>query len=71
MLSPKVKPEHNGGFVVPWGRFGDIPGHIEKGLQPEERGGSGAAETFWNWCEKETESYRARDGPVQGEQIRL
>ena len=54
-----VTAEHNGGFIVPWGRFGDIPGHIEKGLQPEKRGGSGAAETFWNWCEKQTETYWA------------
>jgi retinol dehydrogenase 12 len=56
-LSPSITAQHNGGFVVPWGRFGDIPAHIEKGLKPQADGGSGAAEKFWCWCERETECY--------------
>lgn len=56
-LSPKITAKHNGGFVIPWGRFGDIPDHIEKGLKPRVEGGSGAADKFWNWCERETGPY--------------
>jgi retinol dehydrogenase 12 len=56
-LSPSITAQHNGGFVIPWGRFGDIPTHIEKGLKPQADGGSGAAEKFWCWCERETECY--------------
>lgn len=56
-LSPEVKAEHNGGFVVPWGRFGDIPDHIEEGLKPRAEGGTGTADQFWNWCERETKPY--------------
>ena len=56
-LSPEITAKHNGGFVIPWGRFGDIPDHIEKGLKSRAEGGSGAADKFWSWCEKETEPY--------------
>lgn len=56
-LSPKITAKHNGGFIIPWGRFGDIPDHIEKGLRPRAEGGSGKADKFWSWCERETESY--------------
>jgi len=52
-----ITSKHNGGFIVPWGRFGDIPDHVEKGLKPEAKGGSGLAEKFWSWCERETEAY--------------
>ena len=57
-LSPQVTAKHNGGFVIPWGRFGDVPGHIEEGLKPKAEGGSGAADKFWMWCERETEIYQ-------------
>ena len=56
-LSPQIKAQHNGGFVVPWGRFGEIPDHIEKGLKPRADGGTGTADQFWNWCERETKPY--------------
>ena len=56
-LSPQVKAKHNGGFVVPWGRFGEIPDHIEEGLKPRAEGGTGTADQFWNWCERETKPY--------------
>ena len=52
-----VTAQRNGDFIVPWGCFGDVPDHIKKGLTSEVEGGSGAAERFWHWCEKETASY--------------
>ncbi|PYI24129.1 NAD(P)-binding protein [Aspergillus violaceofuscus CBS 115571] len=57
-LSPEVTPERNGAFVIPWGRFGTVPCHIEKGLASERDGGTGAAERFWGWCERETAAFR-------------
>ncbi|PYI34388.1 NAD(P)-binding protein [Aspergillus indologenus CBS 114.80] len=57
-LSPEVTPERNGAFVIPWGRFGTVPCHIEKGLASERDGGTGAAERFWRWCERETAAFR-------------
>ena len=56
-LSPDVTAKHNGGFLVPWGRFGDIPDHIDKGRRPKAEGGSGAAEQFWAWCLGETKPF--------------
>ncbi|KAL9031274.1 MAG: hypothetical protein Q9196_000681 [Gyalolechia fulgens] len=56
-LSPDITSEHNGAFIVPWGRFGDVPAHIAKGLTPKSQGGSGAADRFVSWCESETERY--------------
>lgn len=56
-LSPKVTAKHNGGFIIPWGRIGDLPGHIEEGLKSKKEGGTGAAAKFWSWCEQETETY--------------
>lgn len=57
-LSPRVTAKNDGAFIVPWGRFGPVPGHIEKGLSPSSSGGTGAAEKFWAWCEKETAAYQ-------------
>ncbi|KAL8722883.1 MAG: hypothetical protein Q9225_000716 [Loekoesia sp. 1 TL-2023] len=56
-LSPEITSKRNGAFIIPWGRFGDVPAHIEKGLEPESKGGNGAAERFASWCEKETKLY--------------
>ncbi len=56
-LSPAVKAEHNGAFIIPWGRFGNIPAHIEKGLRTRAEGGAGTANIFWNWCERQTRPF--------------
>lgn len=47
------KPEHNGGYVIPWGRFGDVRKDVQQELGKE----GGVAEKFWEWCERETEQY--------------
>ncbi|KAL4884786.1 hypothetical protein BJY04DRAFT_182037 [Aspergillus karnatakaensis] len=55
--SPQVTTRTNGTYILPWGRFGTIPKHIEKGMRPTSDGGTGLAEKFWTWCEKETAPY--------------
>ncbi|KAL4906774.1 hypothetical protein BDW74DRAFT_149602 [Aspergillus multicolor] len=57
-LSPQITAKQNGSYILPWGRFGTIPGHIEKGMRSMSEGGTGLAERFWAWCEKETAAYR-------------
>ncbi|KAL3260167.1 NAD(P)-binding protein [Aspergillus welwitschiae] len=56
-LSPEVTQEKNGAYIIPWGRFGPIPCHLQKGLVSKRDGGAGTAERFWSWCEKETAPY--------------
>lgn len=50
--SEEVKPEHNGSYVWPWGRFGPVKSDVEAELAP-----GGKAEMFWKWCEKETKAF--------------
>ncbi|KAL2813090.1 NAD(P)-binding protein [Aspergillus granulosus] len=58
VFKPPRYASQNGTFIIPWGRFGPIPHHIKKALSPKSEGGTGAAEKFWDWCEKETAAYR-------------
>ncbi|KAL2850724.1 hypothetical protein BJY01DRAFT_125756 [Aspergillus pseudoustus] len=57
-LSSQITASQNGAFIIPWGRFGPIPHHIKQALSPKSEGGTGVAEKFWDWCEKETAAYR-------------
>lgn len=47
------KPEKNGAYVVPWGRFSDYREDLEVEIRKED----GNAARFWDWCEKETKQY--------------
>ncbi|KAB5533479.1 hypothetical protein GE09DRAFT_1176965 [Coniochaeta sp. 2T2.1] len=49
-LSPEVTPAHNGGFIVPWGRFDVLPGHIEKEIRPAGDKEIGISRQFWDYC---------------------
>lgn len=50
--SEDVKIEDNGRYVWPWGRMGPVRPDVQAELK---RGGN--AERFWNWCERETQTY--------------
>ncbi|MCJ1384724.1 hypothetical protein MMC17_007842 [Xylographa soralifera] len=52
--SPQITAKDKGGFVVPWGRLGPIPEHIQKAMKTRAEGGTGNAARFWSWCERET-----------------
>lgn len=50
--------EDNGGYVVAWGRIAQLPQDISKGLKSKAGGGSGAAETFLEYCDRETKVFQ-------------
>jgi hypothetical protein len=42
-----------GGFVIPWGRWGELPEDIRKSID------AGQAKKFERWCEEEVGRYLA------------
>lgn len=42
-LSPEVTKDKNGAYIIPFGRFGQIPDHIQKSIN------EGNATRFYNW----------------------
>lgn len=49
-LSPEVTEEHNGAYIIPWGRLGEPRADIKRGL--EENG-----KKLWEFCEGECKEY--------------
>ena len=47
------KPDKNGAYVFPWGRFGDFREDLTAEIKKE----GGNAEKFWDWCERVTKEY--------------
>lgn len=57
-LSPAVKVEDGGRFVIPWGRWHPDPrADCVESMKSKDEGGSGLAAEFWEWCDKHTEQY--------------
>ncbi|KAF2436354.1 NAD(P)-binding protein [Tothia fuscella] len=56
--SPDVTESHNGAFVAPWGRFYDVRKDVTAALKNGSEGGTGQAEKFWQWCEKESAAFK-------------
>jgi NAD(P)-dependent dehydrogenase (short-subunit alcohol dehydrogenase family) len=56
-LSNELTLEHNGEYVIPWGRRRPDDEITRKDLleamKPVSRGGLGYAEKFWEWCEEQ------------------
>ncbi|KAI1427072.1 hypothetical protein F5Y12DRAFT_783444 [Xylaria sp. FL1777] len=54
-LSSDLKIEHNGTYVIPWGRRRPDSEITRKdilnAMAPESEGGLGYAKKFWEWCE--------------------
>ncbi|KAG0646559.1 Short-chain dehydrogenase reductase [Hyphodiscus hymeniophilus] len=57
-LSPELKAEHNGGYIMAWGRIAQLPAHVAKGLKSTSQGGTGSAEKFFEHCDRETKGYK-------------
>lgn len=57
-FSPNLKAEDNGGYIMAWGRKADLPKYILKGPKIESEGGSGEANTFVEYCERETSDFQ-------------
>ncbi|OIW26273.1 NAD(P)-binding protein [Coniochaeta ligniaria NRRL 30616] len=56
-LSPEVTLERNGAFIIPWGRFGILPNHIEQAMKPTSEKGAGISRQFWDYCETVTKGF--------------
>jgi NAD(P)-dependent dehydrogenase (short-subunit alcohol dehydrogenase family) len=57
-LSPDLKTEDNGCYILPWGRVYHNPRDDLLGaLKVEDEGGTGEAKAFWDWCENQTSKY--------------
>ncbi|KAG4440605.1 hypothetical protein IFR05_003922 [Cadophora sp. M221] len=48
-FSPEVTPEHNGGYMMAWGRI--------VGWKSKANGGTGAAKKFLEYCDRETKEF--------------
>ncbi|KAI1396994.1 NAD(P)-binding protein [Hypoxylon fuscum] len=57
-FSSEIKSEDNGRYIIPWGRFGAVPGHMDPAMRSKEEKGSGLSKRFWDWCEAATISFR-------------
>lgn len=57
VLSTDLKAEHNGGYLVAWGRVGEMSKGVSNGLKSKLEGGTGLAETFIKYCNRETELF--------------
>ncbi|KAL9101942.1 MAG: hypothetical protein Q9163_002856 [Psora crenata] len=51
-LSPEIDIKKSGAFILPWGRFGHIPDHIQQSID------NGKAASFYRWCDQETKPYQ-------------
>ncbi|PNP46859.1 hypothetical protein TGAMA5MH_01811 [Trichoderma gamsii] len=56
-LSPDVKPEHSGQYVMPWGRFGPTRPDVDKSLSPQNGEELSKAGQFFEYCEEQTKSF--------------
>lgn len=56
-LSTEIGERENGSYIIPWGRVQHdkdaLRQDIIKALTPEEDGGLGYGEKFWEWCEQQ------------------
>ncbi|KAI0481394.1 NAD(P)-binding protein [Xylariaceae sp. FL0804] len=56
-LSPEVTMAQSGRWVVPWGRFMEARPDLYQGTKSEEEGGTGIANEFWDWNQRQIEQY--------------
>lgn len=54
-LSPEVT--RPGSYVLPWGRVGPICEDLQLAARPESEGGADLTRRFWDWSEKQVESF--------------
>lgn len=58
-LSPELTEEHNGAYIIPWGRLHPCPRQdILDATKREWEGGTGRSWDFERWCNKETAMFR-------------
>lgn len=52
-----MKPDQNGGHLMAWGRAADLPPDIVSGLKSKSEGGTGNAQKFFDYCNREIKEY--------------
>ena len=52
ILSPEITTKKASPFIIPWGRFGQLPDHIQESIE------NGKAASFYQWCDRETKAYQ-------------
>lgn len=57
-LSETLGLKDSGSFIVPWGRVGTFRADIAEAIKTKAEGGTGKAEAFWDWCERESAAFR-------------
>ncbi|KAJ5619790.1 hypothetical protein N7510_003774 [Penicillium lagena] len=57
-LYPYLSAKNNGGYVMAWGRVEELPADITNALKSKAEGGSGAAQIFLDYCERETKPFQ-------------
>ncbi|KAF2010263.1 NAD(P)-binding protein [Aaosphaeria arxii CBS 175.79] len=55
--SPAITASHKGAYIAPWGRIYPARKDIQAGTMSKEEGGTGYAERFLAYCEKETAAF--------------
>lgn len=57
-LSHTLTPSHAGSYILPWGRFSsNLKADLVEGMKTKSEEGTGAAKSFWEWCEGEVRAY--------------
>jgi retinol dehydrogenase-12 len=56
-LSPDLKEENNGGYILAWGRVGEIQEDVAKELKSKTEGGTGNAAKFVEYCNREIKAF--------------
>jgi retinol dehydrogenase-12 len=56
-FSPELKSEHNGGYVLAWGRISKVTEDVARGRKSDTEGGTGAAKKFVEYCDHETKEF--------------
>ena len=55
--SPSITASQNGCFVIPWGRVGNLRSDMIKAQKTVAEGGTGEAQKFWDWCERQCKAH--------------
>jgi retinol dehydrogenase-12 len=55
--SPSITASQNGCFLVPWGRIGYLRSDMIKAQKSVAEGGTGEAQKFWDWCERQCKAH--------------
>ncbi len=56
-LAPDLTTRDNGAYIGPWGRIMTVKQDRLDALTSRDHGGSGGAENFWDWSEKQVQKF--------------